>query len=217
MDTFLAASKTQVLLSRETHLCPFHAQSLALSPGSRCLRTSCPQCWHLLPSLRPSDLGLPHPRQPPEAAAVQPTRPTAGPAQPAAEGAGWRTLLAAAHPRPARSVLRPRPRRRSRAWLSPDPGARGGPGPSRPPGRSPAPRREPRARPGSGGGPAVPPAASTPAAASPAGAGPAEPRPGEAPAGAGGPYLHGAAQEGARVSRQLLHIEIHDVHLGRGR
>lgn len=30
---------------------------------------------------------------------------------------------------------------------------------------------------------------------------------------AGRPYLHGAAQEGARVGRQLLHVEVHDVHL----
>lgn len=28
-------------------------------------------------------------------------------------------------------------------------------------------------------------------------------------------YLHGPAEEGARVGRQLLHVEIHDVHAGR--
>lgn len=31
------------------------------------------------------------------------------------------------------------------------------------------------------------------------------------------PYLHGPAEEGARVGRQLLHVEIHDVHAGRRR
>lgn len=31
------------------------------------------------------------------------------------------------------------------------------------------------------------------------------------------PYLHGPTEEGARVGRQLLHVEIHDVHAGRRR
>lgn len=99
--------------------------------------------------LCPPDLGLSQPRQPPEAAVVQPARrrPAGGdfPQQPIAARPGQCSGLA-----PAATAGPGAPS---------EPGARGGPGPSRPPGRSRAPGPAPRAGP-SGGGPAEPPAAS---------------------------------------------------------